>query len=191
MPVTDEQGHITRWFGTCTDINTLKRLMVERESLLEREQSARAEAETANRAKDRFLAVLSHELRTPLSPVAMAATAMETDPRLPSEFREDVAMIRRNVDLETRLIDDLLDVSRVASGKLRLNPEPLHVHRAIRDVLATVGPELAGKQLKVETDLAAANDLVYADPARVQQTLWNLLKNAGKFTAVGGSVVIR
>jgi CheY-like chemotaxis protein len=121
----------------------------------------------------------------------MAATAMETDPRLPSEFRDDVAMIRRNVDLETRLIDDLLDLSRVRSGKLRLNPEPVHVHSAVRHVLETVGPELRAKHLRVETELHAENDLVNADPARLQQTLWNLLKNAGKFTSPGGRVVIR
>ena len=191
LPVRNEHGDIQRWYGTCTDIDALKRLMDERESLLQRERAARADAETANQAKDRFLAVLSHELRTPLTPVAMAATAMEMDPRLPYEFREDVEMIRRNVDLETRLIDDLLDLSRVTSGKLRLNRLPTNVHRVIRHVLETVGPELHEKQLRVERELKAKNDLVDADPARLQQTLWNLLKNAAKFTPAGGSVVIR
>jgi PAS domain S-box-containing protein len=191
MPVRNERGQIARWFGTCTDIDTLRRLMDEREALLQSERSARAEAESANRAKDRFLAVLSHELRTPLTPVAMAATAMEMDPGLPFDFREDVAMIRRNVELETRLIDDLLDLSRVISGKLRLNRQRTHVHRLIGHVLETVGPELHEKQLKVDRQLAAARDLVHADPARLQQTLWNLLKNAAKFTPSGGRVCIR
>ncbi len=191
LPVRDEQGNIERWFGTCTDIHAIKQLMDERESLLQREQSARAEAETANRAKDQFLAVLSHELRTPLTPVALTAVAMEMDPALPLEFRDDVAMIRRNVELETRLIDDLLDLSRITSGKLRLNRQPTHVHEIIRHVLQTVGAELHEKQLRVEQELTAAHDRVDADPARLQQTLWNLLKNAGKFTPSGGRVVVR
>ena len=148
-------------------------------------------AEAANHAKDAFLAVLSHELRTPLTPVALAATAMEMDPRLPFEFREDVAMIRRNIDLETRLIDDLLDLSRVTHGKLRLNPQPTEVHRLINHVLEMVAPELHGKQLKVEQNLAAMSDRVDADPARLQQTLWNLLRNSAKFTPAGGQVSVR
>ncbi|HYO29260.1 MAG TPA: ATP-binding protein, partial [Thermomicrobiales bacterium] len=190
MPVRDERGEIERWFGTCTDIDAMKRLMDERETLLGRERSARAEAESANQAKDRFLAVLSHELRTPLTPVAMAATAMEMDARLPFECREDAAMIRRNIDLETRLIDDLLDLSRVTSGKLRLNRQRTDVHRLISHVLETVGAELHDKQLKIERQLTAADDRVDADSARLQQTLWNLLKNAAKFTPPGGKVFI-
>jgi signal transduction histidine kinase len=154
-------------------------------------REAKEQAESANRAKDRFLAVLSHELRTPLTPVAMAATAMEMDARLPFECREDAAMIRRNIDLETRLIDDLLDLSRVTSGKLRLNVQPTGIHRLIQYVLDTVGPELHEKQLTVERQLTAAKDLVEADPARLQQTLWNLLKNSAKFTPSGGRVVVR
>ena len=90
------------------------------------------EAEAANRAKDRFLAVLSHELRTPLSPVVMTIPAMELDPDLPYKFREDLAMVRRNIDLEVKLIDDLLDLSRVTSGKLRLHMQPVRVHELLR-----------------------------------------------------------
>jgi two-component system CheB/CheR fusion protein len=192
------QRRMVSFDGTLADITDRKQAETERQGLLESERAARAdaekarsEAETANRAKDKFLAVLSHELRTPLTPVAMAAMAMEMDPRLPFEFREDVAMVRRNVELETRLIDDLLDLSRVTSGKLRLNQQPTNVHRLIQHVLETVGPELHEKQLRVERDLKAQSDFVNADPARLQQTLWNLLKNAAKFTPSGGRVVIR
>jgi PAS domain S-box-containing protein len=187
----DAEGKFAGALGMFTDITVRKRAEAERQALLDGERAAREEAESANRAKDRFLAVLSHELRTPLTPVALTAAAMEMDPNLPYEFREDVAMMRRNVELETRLIDDLLDLSRVTSGKLRLNRQPTHVHRLIRHVLETVGPELHEKQLKIERELAAAHDRVEADPARLQQTLWNLLKNAAKFTPSGGRVSIR
>ncbi|HEV2293106.1 MAG TPA: PAS domain-containing protein [Tepidisphaeraceae bacterium] len=191
VPDLTEDGTVQGFVALVYDITDRKEAERERERLLASEQAARAEAEAANRAKDRFLAVLSHELRTPLTPIAMTASAMEADPLLPSEFHEDVAMIRRNIDLETRLIDDLLDLSRVTSGKLRLNPQPTRIHRVIRHVLETVGPELHEKQLNVERKFSAANDLANVDPARLQQTLWNLLKNAGKFTPVGGRIIIR
>ncbi len=152
---------------------------------------AAADAEAANTAKDQFLAILSHELRTPLTPVAMMATAMESDPRLHAELRDDVAMIRRNVELETRLIDDLLDLSRVVSGKLRLDPQPTHVHRLVHHVIETVGPELHERRITLELELEAESDHVDADPARLQQTLWNLLKNVAKFTPEGGRAVLR
>jgi PAS domain S-box-containing protein len=180
----DATGRFVGALGMFTDITARKR--AEEELRLAKEQ-----AEHANRAKDRFLAVLSHELRTPLTPVAMVTTAMEMDPRLPFEFRDDVAMIRRNVELETRLIDDLLDLNRVVSGKLRLTAQPTHLHRVVEHVLETVGSELHEKQLQVELALGARNDLVSADPARLQQVLWNLLKNAGKFTPKGGRVTVR
>jgi signal transduction histidine kinase/ActR/RegA family two-component response regulator len=154
-------------------------------------RAARNEAVTANRAKDKFLAVLSHELRTPLTPVAMAATAMEMDPRLAPEFRDEMSMIRRNIDLETRLIDDLLDLSRVISGKFQIDPQPTEVHGLIHHVLEMLGPELHEKTLTVEQHLLATRDRVEGDPARLQQTLWNLLKNAAKFSDAGGKIVVR
>nr|MBA2623798.1 PAS domain-containing protein [Chthoniobacterales bacterium] len=99
------------------------------------EREARISAEAANRAKDRFLAALSHELRTPLTPVVMVVSALEIDARLPADVRDDLAMVRRNVELETRLIDDLLDLSRVISGKLRLRAEPISAKALIENVL--------------------------------------------------------
>lgn len=191
LPVRDDAGRVVRWFGTNTDIHDQKLLEIERATLLASERNARGDAETANQAKDRFLATLSHELRTPLTPVAMTAAAMEADPALPAEFRDDVAMIRRNVQLETQLIDDLLDLSRVLSGKMRLRPQPTDAHRLVRHVLEMVGAELYDKSLTVHTDLAADSHDVLADTARLQQALWNLLKNAAKFTPAGGAVTIR
>jgi signal transduction histidine kinase len=160
----------------------------ERERLLASEQAARAEADAANRAKDQFLAVLSHELRTPLSPVLMALSDMEVDPALSADVRRDVEMIRRNIDLEVRLIDDLLDLSRVRNGKLRMYPQATGVHRLLREVEAICASDPTNQQIPVEFSLAAPDDAVSGDPARLQQLFWNLLKNALKFSNPGGVV---
>src|SRR5262249_45659111 len=149
---------------------------------------AKEAAETASRAKDRFLAVLSHELRTPLSPVVTAVALLEMNPDLPPEMHEYLDMIRRNIRLETRLIDDLLDLSLVISGTLRLDRRPTHVNDLVRHVLDIVGSEVQEKGLVVESRLAAQPDLVDADPARLQQVIWNLVKNAAKFTPSGGRI---
>lgn len=173
------------------DITARKNLERQRELLLAQEETLRKEAEAAARAKDRFLAALSHELRTPLSPVVMTLATMERDPDFPSSFHKHIAMIRRNIELETRLIDDLLDLNAVTSGKMRLQVQPTHVHAALTQALQTCASETSAKKLDIQLDLQATNDLVNADAARLQQTFWNLLRNAAKFTAAGGSIFIR
>jgi signal transduction histidine kinase len=152
---------------------------------------ALADAEAANAAKDRFLAAISHELRTPLSPVVLTVVAMQGRADLPADLREDVAMMRRNLDLETRLMDDLLDLSRAASGKLCVRAEPAGVHDLLRHALQVVATDAKGKRLNVSTDLTAPVDRVTGDPARLQQVFWNLLRNAIKFTPEGGDVAVR
>ncbi len=159
--------------------------------LLADEQAARIEADIANRAKDRFLAILSHELRTPLSPVVMTISAMEKDERLPPGLLEDVLRMRRNIDLEVKLIDDLLDMSRVANGKLRLDLTPVAVHALLGHVFEICADDLRSKRLVLDVDLAADEDLVMADPARLEQVFWNLLKNAVKFTPQEGTIGVR
>lgn len=159
--------------------------------LLAGERAARVEADIANRAKDRFLAILSHELRTPLSPVVMAIAAMETDTRLPPPLRSDVSMMRRNIDLEVKLIDDLLDMSRVTTGKLRLHPAPVSVHSLLGHVFEICAEDLEAKHLTLDVDLGAEVDLVTADAARLQQVFWNILKNAVKFTPEHGTISVR
>jgi signal transduction histidine kinase/CheY-like chemotaxis protein len=159
--------------------------------LLADERAARIEADVANRAKDHFLAALSHELRTPLSPVVMGIAAMEKDARLPSSMLSDVSMMRRNIDLEVKLIDDLLDMSRVATGKLRLHPAPTGVHDLLGHVFEICADDLESKHLTLAVDLGAEDDRVIADPARLQQVFWNLLKNAVKFTPANGTISVR
>jgi signal transduction histidine kinase len=122
LPVRDDDGRIIRWYGTCTDIDDQKR--------------AEATAEAANQAKDRFLAVLSHELRTPLTPIMLSVSSLLDDSRTDlGEIRPALELIRRNVALESRLIDDLLDVMRIVRGKFSLNIEPCDAHSLIGQAL--------------------------------------------------------
>jgi PAS domain S-box-containing protein len=153
-------------------------------------EEAKAAAEAANSSKDRFLAVLSHELRTPLTPVLMAVSALEHDPELPPEVHEDLAMMKRNIELETKLIDDLLDLNRVTSGKLPLNIEPLDLNEAIREVCATCRPPLRDRAIRLEITLDRDAGSVAADRARLQQVFWNVLKNAIKFTPEEGTISV-
>jgi len=153
-------------------------------------ESARAEAEAANAAKDRFLAMLSHELRTPLTPVLHAVTLLSEQNNLPAASRQAVEMIERNVKLEARLIDDLLDLARVRTGKLQLDFQPVDVHQLIGHALEIWAPEIRRKKLQVKTRLLARRSVVRADSSRLLQVLLNLLTNAVKFTPEEGLVTI-
>jgi len=152
---------------------------------------ARDQAEAANRAKDRFLAALSHELRTPLTPVLMAVAELEHDPALSAGVREDLAMIKRNIELETKLIDDLLDLNRITCGKLPVNIEPVDLNEAIRNACEICRPSVRERGIRLETELHATTGLVAADAPRLQQVLWNVLKNAIKFTPEKGFIRVK
>jgi CheY-like chemotaxis protein len=159
---------------------------------IRRIKAAQVAAEAANRAKDDFLAVLSHELRTPLTPALAAATYL-TDhaTNLPQDVREELSTIRRNVELEARLIDDLLDFTRIAQGKLELRFEVVDAHRLLREILEVVGDDIIEKELDVKMSLGAKNHHLWADPVRIRQVLWNLVRNAAKFTPSRGRIAIR
>jgi len=187
----DAHGVVSKWFGSCTDIHSQREAIEERERLLASEQAARLTAEEANRSKDRFLAMLSHELRTPLTPVLAGARMLEMTKDLPDAVRSGVVMIRRNVELEARLIDDLLDLTRVANGKLRLSLETVDVHDVIESVLELFRSEIQTKQQDVHVSKSAQHHFVLADRARLQQMLWNLIRNAAKFTPDGGHIYVR
>src|SRR5512135_693122 len=147
------------------------------------------ELRDANQAKDRFLSVLSHELRTPLTPVLLSVSELLDDPETPADLLSPLSMIRRQIEIEMRLIDDLLDMTRIAHGKMRLNRETVDAHASIRQCLDVCRGDLDAFKLTV--DLSAAEHHVDADPVRLQQVLWNLLKNAAKFTPAGGTIAIR
>ncbi len=149
-------------------------------------------AQKASKAKDDFLAALSHELRTPLTPALAAATYLEDNAeKLPQEFVEDVQLIKRNVKLQARLIDDLLDLTRITRGKLRLDVETCDAHTVIRNAIETASSAIAAKKLKVSTKFNAKRHHISADCIRLQQVFWNLINNAAKFTSPGGEIAIR
>jgi CheY-like chemotaxis protein len=156
-----------------------------------REQAARAEAEAANRAKDRFLATLSHELRTPLTPVLAAVSELLDQSSTPESLRAVLEMIRRNVNLEVRLVDDLLDLTRIRGDKLSLKREVVDAHELIHRVVEICRDDFRAAGLHLKLALTAARHDVDADPIRLQQVLWNLIKNAIKFTPEGGAVTLQ
>jgi PAS domain S-box-containing protein len=145
-------------------------------------------AEAASKAKDHFLAALSHELRTPLTPVLMRVAALARSPDLPEHLRADLRMIQRNVELEAKLIDDLLDLTRVSRGKLSLQLETTDVHTLLEHAIAICTEGMEVRTLAIDLEPAAAERHVQADSARLQQVFWNLLKNAVKFTPQGGHI---
>jgi len=177
VPLLDQDGRIRSVLGVFMDISERKKT----------ERAIRA----ASEAKDHFLAVLSHELRTPLAPVLTAAQLLESDAALAPPQRELAQTIRRNAELEARLIDDLLDLTRIARNKLELHPATIDLHEKINHVLTICQEDIGLKRLNIRLDLAANSHHLHADPARMQQIVWNLLKNAIKFTPERGAITVR
>jgi len=183
-PVRDKQG---RLLGAAHIIrNVTERLRLEGEL-----KAAKVAAEQASRAKDHFLAVLSHELRTPLAPVLTAVAMLQSRDDLDVPTRDTMEMIRRNVELEARLIDDLLDVTRISHGKIELDRRPVELRDVLRRAVEVCMPDIEARRLEFGVDAGALPHVVDADPTRLQQVFWNLLRNAIKFTAQGGCVGIR
>jgi PAS domain S-box-containing protein len=180
----DETGKIRGYSKVTRDIT---------DQIRSREYEAeKIAAQKASKAKDDFLAALSHELRTPLTPALAAATYLQDNAeKFPAEFAEDVEIIKRNVQLQARLIDDLLDLTRIARGKLHLELEDCDAHSIIKNALETAHSAIAAKQLKLSTDLQAKDYHILADCIRLQQVFWNLINNAVKFTPNGGQITIR
>ena len=160
------------------------------EGALEREQRARRDAEAASRLKDEFLMTLSHELRTPLTAIYGWVRMLSTGVIPNSERRRALETVERNALAQARLIDDLLDVSRAISGKLRLETHAVQVADVVRAAVDTVRPALEAKRIRLEADIDQAAGVIVADPDRVQQIIWNLLSNAIKFTAGEGVIAL-
>ena len=154
-------------------------------------KKAKEEAEAANRTKDQFIAVLSHELRTPLTPVLSIVSLLQSSEGISEEIKSAMETIRRNIELEARLIDDLLDVTRISRGTIELHREKVDVHACLTKTVAFCRNEIAEKHLNVSSNFDAENFHVLADSARLQQVFWNLIKNAVKFTPQEGRISIR
>jgi CheY-like chemotaxis protein len=158
-----------------------------RRTLVEEERAMRA----ANEAKDRFLAALSHELRTPLTPILLALDRLAARQDIPGPIEPTLRMVRRNVEQEARLIDDLLDVTRIAHDKLRCEHEIVEVHTLLRDVHAGFAPEAGETGIDLTLELAATEPYVLGDTVRLRQVVSNLLRNALRHTGSGGTISIR
>jgi signal transduction histidine kinase len=154
----------------------------------QRQLDAGREAQAASAAKDQFIAMLSHELRTPLTPVLAAVSALRSKGQLPPALQPVHEMIHRNLSAEARLIDDLLDATRIARGKMHLEFSPTDLHDAAADVVETLSSEVQAKRHRVVVALDAERHHVMGDPVRLRQVLWNLLRNAVKFTPPGGTI---
>ncbi len=180
-----------RFVGISQNITERKQAEAEREQLLAREQASREQAEAANRIKDEFLAVLSHELRSPLNPILGWSSLLQTRKLDEAKIAQALATIQRNARLQSDLIEDLLDVSRILRGKLSLNVGPVDLATMIQSAIETVRLAAEAKAIQVQALLAPKVGQVAGDSTRLQQVIWNLLSNAVKFTPEGGQVNIQ
>jgi PAS domain S-box-containing protein len=190
VPIDDSGAPIKEADGTIHGAVLVFRDFSEHKEAQRALQEAKEAAENANKAKDQFLAMLSHELRTPLTPVLATLNLWEASDDLPRSMRGDVQMLRRSVELEARIIDDLLDLTRIAKGMLSFSPEDTDVHEVLQFLVGICHSEFHQKRLVLSMQLHASNHHVHTDAGRLQQVLWNIIKNAAKFTEAGGAITI-
>ncbi|MGJ3251612.1 MAG: response regulator [Elainellaceae cyanobacterium] len=190
-PLHDADDHIYGVVMTAIDITDRKQIEAQRFNLLKQERAARSAAETANRIKDEFLAVLSHELRTPLNAIVGWIKLIQRGNLNPTTFQRALDTIERNATAQTQLIEDLLDLSRIVRGQLSLKIQPVDVVALICTTIDTLRPAAEAKSIRVELILPTTIGQILADSNRLQQVLWNLLSNAIKFTPNSGKVVVR
>ncbi|WP_162472825.1 hybrid sensor histidine kinase/response regulator [Luteitalea pratensis] len=188
VPLKDDAGRVVRWFGTNTDIDTLRRASQERAALLDSEQRARQVAELASRAKDDFLATASHELRTPLNAILGWARMLQSGALSNNDYLRAVDSIERNAHAQVRLIEDILDGSRIITGKLHLAIRPLDLTLLVQAALDAVRPAADAKRIALTVAMDPAASRLVGDPDRLQQVVWNLVNNAIKFTPKDGRV---
>lgn len=190
QPQIDSSGEVTRIVGNCRDITEQREAENEREEILKKEQAARREAEIANRLRDEFLATVSHELRAPLNAILGWGRLLEKEILDKQTTRKAIETILRNAEAQNHLIEDLLDVSRIISGKLRLEISTIKPIKVIEAAMETVRPAAEAKGITLEVKSLSPVSHISGDPNRLQQVIWNLLSNAIKFTPNGGKVSV-
>ncbi len=187
-PIRDSRGKIVGASKVARDIRERRRIEEAQQQLMESERYAREEAQRANLLKDEFLSVLSHELRTPLSAIQAWGHLLASGRARPEEMRQAGEVIVRNTQVQRRVIDDLLDIGRIVSGRLRVEMEPVDPVQIANAVLDTIRPAALARKIRIAAAIDPGVSTVRADPARLQQVLWNLLSNSVKFTPEGGVV---
>ncbi|HZE68270.1 MAG TPA: MASE1 domain-containing protein [Pyrinomonadaceae bacterium] len=190
-PIRDASGQVIGCSKIARDITDRKRAEAEREALLRREHEARAEAEEANRVKDEFLATLSHELRTPLNAILGWSTLLRNDKLGSDDAKRAVEIIERNARVQSQLIEGVLDVSRIVSGKLQLTVRPLYLSSVIEAAIDSMRPAADARNMSLQVPGVEHEPLVSGDANRLQQVVWNLLSNAVKFSPPGGEITVQ
>jgi PAS domain S-box-containing protein len=188
LPQSDPEGVVTGWIGTATDIENFKRAQNAHAELAVKEREAREAAEAANRAKDEFLATLSHELRTPLNAMVGWTHMLRSRTLTPDKQQKALETIERNARAQAELIEDILDVSRIITGKLRIEIHPVDLQSIVDVACDAVRPAAEAKGIVLERRIEAMPARFFGDAVRLQQAIWNLLSNAIKFTPAGGRV---
>ena len=189
--ILDDERRPVGMRGVTLDITGRKQLEEERAALLERERQARGDAVAANRLKDDFLATLSHELRTPLNAILGYSRMLRSGVVDQERQARALEIVERNAAALSRMVADVLDVSRIVAGKVRLDIQPIDLTLAIEEAIATIRPAAEVKGVRLQTVLDAVNGPVLGDADRLQQVMWNLLSNAVRFTPRGGLVQVR
>ena len=190
LPIRDAAGGIVRWYGTNTDIDDYKRLQEQNKALLDSERAARTEAERTGRMKDEFLATLSHELRTPLNAIYGWVQVLRSGSSNAEDMARGLTTIERNARAQKQIIDDLLDMSAIIAGKLRMDVQRVNLAPVVEAAVETVRPAADAKGIRLQMVLDPLARPVSGDANRLQQIFWNLLTNAVKFTPKGGRVQI-
>jgi len=190
VPLLDASGKSIGAVGAFVDMTALVQAEADKQQLLESERAARAESERVNRMKDEFLSTLSHELRTPLNAILGWSQILARNINHDRDWKRGLEVIERNARLQTTIIEDLLDMSRIISGKVRIDVQRVELPAAIEGAVQSLRPSADAKEIRIETTIDPRVRPITGDPTRLQQVVWNLLSNAIKFTPKGGRVCV-